>query len=408
MSKLLNHFLAMQGRAAAFVEPTPAYVDRDGSSSDAAGEGLEAPQRNYLFANDMVYDLDGPESRAALDEASFNYIAEAQLTLSASWHGHMVAKQVFVQRINAAIEACRKLDQVKKTLFYGRDNNLVALGQEHIREIRNRVGGGGTNGERVIHAIIGIATEAGELLEGLRKDYNGDTGSIGFDAVNIREELGDVFWYMAILASECGFSFDDVMRVNIAKLRQRYPNAFTEYDAENRNLIAERQLLEQNLVAEPTTLITGHDKAVTAAEVLGYLDYFAGQENTAEEVRDFVQEAARMVTEGKTYREFGMAGYAGFVEWCDENKTLNVEGELQRLGPNIDAAVAGLHPPINVFDPRSELHKPIGERTTLMPDEETARQRVRASDLPTGSNVGMVEASRQYDSNKHGLDPEAD
>lgn len=53
----------------------------------------------------------------------------------------------------------------------------------------------------------------------------------------------------------------------------------------------------------------------TAADVLRFLDTFAGQENDAEEVRDFVQEAARMVDEGKSLYDFGMSGLASFVEW---------------------------------------------------------------------------------------------
>jgi hypothetical protein len=56
-------------------------------------------------------------------------------------------------------------------------------------------------------------------------------------------------------------------------------------------------------------------------EVLRYIDEFAGQENTAEEVRDWVQLAARGAIEGltrKDFRDTGDAGLIGFVEWCEE------------------------------------------------------------------------------------------
>ena len=94
----------------------------------------------------------------------------------------------------------------------------------------------------IIHAIIGKATEAGELLEALYATaYRGET----FDVVNAGEEIGDGFWYDALLARACGLTFDGIQRTNIAKLRHRFPNAFTEYDANNRDLFGERRILEE-------------------------------------------------------------------------------------------------------------------------------------------------------------------
>lgn len=173
-------------------------------------------------------------------ENPFDYIAEAFVTLSPSWHGDKVSRAHFMGRINGAIDAANKLDQVKKTLFYGRDNNLVAEGERSIGVINEHVGNGGNHGANIIHAIIGVFTEAGELLEALRDDYNSDN----YDPINLKEEVGDLFWYVAILARECGFTFDEAQRVNIAKLRGRFPERFTEYDANNRNLSDERAILE--------------------------------------------------------------------------------------------------------------------------------------------------------------------
>jgi hypothetical protein len=58
---------------------------------------------------------------------------------------------------------------------------------------------------------------------------------------------------------------------------------------------------------------------VRASEVLAFIDFYAGQENEAEEVRDFVQLAARGVAEGKTRREFAAVHQlAAFVIWSEE------------------------------------------------------------------------------------------
>lgn len=55
---------------------------------------LKGQNGNWLFANDMVYMLDGPEQRAAEAELSFDYVAEAELTLSRQFHGELVATSI--------------------------------------------------------------------------------------------------------------------------------------------------------------------------------------------------------------------------------------------------------------------------------------------------------------------------
>lgn len=183
---------------------------------------------------------------ATMNDRSENYIRNALVTLSPSFFGEKVSRAHFLGRINGAIDALNKLDQVKKSLFYGRDNNLEpASGARDIAGLNERVGSGSDNGANIVHAIIGVATEAGELLEALRDDYNRDTANT-MDTVNIREEVGDLFWYLAILAHEVDFSFEDAMRVNIAKLRKRYADKFDQVDANERDLDAEREILEGN------------------------------------------------------------------------------------------------------------------------------------------------------------------
>lgn len=67
MTTLLEHFKAMQARAAAFVESTQTYTALDGRVSPVGS--LEKASRCNLFINDMIYMLDGPEQRDAQAEA---------------------------------------------------------------------------------------------------------------------------------------------------------------------------------------------------------------------------------------------------------------------------------------------------------------------------------------------------
>ena len=65
-----------------------------------------------------------------------------------------------------------------------------------------------------------------------------------FDEVNLKEELGDLFWYNAILFREYKLDLDDVLQINIDKLNKRYGAKFSEEAAINRDLKAEREILE--------------------------------------------------------------------------------------------------------------------------------------------------------------------
>ena len=168
----------------------------------------------------------------------FDYVAEAHLTASPKFYGELVPLAHFYAALSQAI-------------FYGRELGPLAEGVETGEAYQNCNGLPDWISDRpeddekalnIIHAIIGKATEAGELLEALYATaYRGET----FDVVNAGEEIGDGFWYDALLARACGLTFDGIQRTNIAKLRHRFPNAFTEYDANNRDLFGERRILEE-------------------------------------------------------------------------------------------------------------------------------------------------------------------
>lgn len=94
---------------------------------------------------------------------------------------------------------------------------------------------------RIEHGVIGIVTEAGELMDAIKKTkiYRKE-----LDKVNLVEELGDIFWYTALLCDELGVNFEDIMDKNIAKLESRYPEKYSNDNAINRNTDTERAILE--------------------------------------------------------------------------------------------------------------------------------------------------------------------
>ena len=98
------------------------------------------------------------------------------------------------------------------------------------------------NKERLLHACMGMQTETAEFTDALKKSlFYGKT----LDTVNLKEELGDLLWYVSIAMDELGTTYEAEMQRVINKLKIRYPEKFTEEDATNRDLVAERKLLEE-------------------------------------------------------------------------------------------------------------------------------------------------------------------
>lgn len=183
-----------------------------------------------------------------------DYIKQALVTKSDQFHPDKVSFEFFCDTLTSAITALQDLDKIKKALFYGKQ---LHEGETPVSDCSNiPVGCFSTEsaqehddykfamsqGIDVLHAILGIATEAGELLEALNIGMFGDDG---FDLINVAEELGDVFWYQAILADSAGLSFEKLQQQNIDKLRARYGDKFTAFDAMNRDLFEERKVLEK-------------------------------------------------------------------------------------------------------------------------------------------------------------------
>lgn len=81
---------------------------------------------------------------------------------------------------------------------------------------------------RLINGALGLAGECGEVVDIIKKhtQYNKT-----LDKAHLKEELGDVLWYMAIILEDIGSSFEEVMQLNRDKLDKRFPIKFSELEA---------------------------------------------------------------------------------------------------------------------------------------------------------------------------------
>ncbi len=199
---------------------------------------LKPPYKHIHFATDINTILTPEAVKAAIAEDDFEYIEAAHKTLSPKFYGEKVKLAQFAEAIQIAVLALQELDAIKKALFYGKSSELLEIPVQGDATCASLVEGVFEGSENLLHGIIGKATECGELLEAVVTAY------APIDKVNAIEEVGDGFWYDAIILNYYGSSFTQAQRTNIAKLAKRFPDAFTEHAAIVRDLIAERALLE--------------------------------------------------------------------------------------------------------------------------------------------------------------------
>jgi len=130
-----------------------------------------------------------------------------------------------------------RLDEHKRALFYGDDNARVlrgAGGEDYI------LGELDEETWDMLHAVLGLGTEGGEVMESFRAVLaEGEEP----DEENLKEELGDILYYAARLADALDTSLLEIMQANNRKLRERFPEEFTQEDALERDTEAEKEAM---------------------------------------------------------------------------------------------------------------------------------------------------------------------
>ena len=88
---------------------------------------------------------------------------------------------------------------------------------------------------RVTYPALGLASEAGEVAGKVKKVLRDRAGEFGDDQIAaIKDELGDVLWYIAALASDLGLTLNDIASGNIEKLRSRLERGAIQGDGDQR------------------------------------------------------------------------------------------------------------------------------------------------------------------------------
>jgi NTP pyrophosphatase (non-canonical NTP hydrolase) len=88
--------------------------------------------------------------------------------------------------------------------------------------------------EKTIWAM-GVAGEAGEVVEKWKKIVAYKNGEVSEeDRAELAKELGDVVWYIAVMAHSLGLTLEDIMQRNVEKLKSRKQRGVIRGKGDNR------------------------------------------------------------------------------------------------------------------------------------------------------------------------------
>ncbi len=81
-----------------------------------------------------------------------------------------------------------------------------------------------TERQQELHALHGMVGEIGEIHSLYQKIFQGH----GFDEAHLMKEVGDLLWFIAEYCTAHGWELEEVMQLNIDKLKARFPEGFSE------------------------------------------------------------------------------------------------------------------------------------------------------------------------------------
>lgn len=94
---------------------------------------------------------------------------------------------------------------------------------EFARDVLRTVNKGLDEDQHIVCGAMGLAGEAGEFIDSIKKIY---FQGHKYDGEKIIDELGDVLFYFTYLLESLGIRIEDVMEYNVAKRAKRYPYGF--------------------------------------------------------------------------------------------------------------------------------------------------------------------------------------
>ena len=105
---------------------------------------------------------------------------------------------------------------------------------EYENEARKTIPVELSTSELIDDAVYGLCGELGELVDILKKTKFQGHPWTDETRIHAISELGDIMWYLSAMATGLGVSLEEVVQLNIEKLRQRYGEHFDTDKSQHR------------------------------------------------------------------------------------------------------------------------------------------------------------------------------
>lgn len=148
-------------------------------------------------------------------------------TIAEEMTAHKLA--ILLGCIDEVINETKWLDVAKKEAIYNKRMGMVFYPEDKLKKLKKLKP---TPSQcELLHAAIGIAGEAGELLDAVRKHvFDGQP----LDRENVIEELGDLCFYMEAAMQVIGVTREEIEQRNMTKLSKRYEGGYSDQQAQER------------------------------------------------------------------------------------------------------------------------------------------------------------------------------
>lgn len=83
----------------------------------------------------------------------------------------------------------------------------------------------------LLNGCLGLSGEVGEFNDMIKKWIFHEKP---LDEEHAKKECGDIFWYLAMICDSFDWDMDEILGMNIDKLKARYPEGFSVEKANNR------------------------------------------------------------------------------------------------------------------------------------------------------------------------------
>lgn len=83
----------------------------------------------------------------------------------------------------------------------------------------------------ILNGCLGLSGEVGEFNDMVKKWIFHQKE---IDVEHAKKELGDVMWYIALICQSAGWELDEILEINVNKLKARYPDGFDIQKSNNR------------------------------------------------------------------------------------------------------------------------------------------------------------------------------